>query len=156
MTPNHPPRLALWLLERFGPHNEPLSGDLVEGFELTGSRLWFWRQVLAAVLFGRFDRSREIRPLRLVERASFETVQKPAVAWRSINLTASPIHGIGGLGLLALAIAISAVGAQLWWIALTVLLLVTLTGLLLGLAFIVLHRPGPPQVTRTLLHPDAP
>jgi hypothetical protein len=148
-----PPRIALWLLERFGPVNEPLAGDLVEGFELTGSRLWFWRQVLAAILFARPDGAREIRPLRLVDREPLDDFRIIPVVRRTINLTASPIHGIGGLGLLALAIAISAVDVRLWWIALAMVLIVAGTGVLLGLALIVLRRPTRPHATRTLSAP---
>ena len=151
MTPNsRPPRLALWLLERFASNTEPLAGDLVESFATTGSRSWFWRQVLAAILLARFTAPRETRPLRLVDREPLVEVPRAASVTRPINLTASPIHGIGGLGLVALGIAISAVDVRLWWLAVTVVLFVAVTGLLLGLAFIVVRRPDPPHVTRSV------
>lgn len=49
MTPRRPPRLAVALLERFVPDNEPLTGDLLEGWG-ERSDAWFWRQVGLAVL----------------------------------------------------------------------------------------------------------
>lgn len=134
MTHSHPPRIALWLLERFGPDNEPLIGDLIEQFE-TRSRWWFWRQVLAALVLARFQRPREIRPLRLVDREPGD-VAPPVSEWRTINLTASPIHGVGGLGLLALAVLVSFVAPQVWWAALVVLL----NGILLGAALILIEQ----------------
>jgi hypothetical protein len=49
MKSRRPPRLAVALLERFVPDNEPLTGDLLEGWR-ERSDAWFWRQVLLAVL----------------------------------------------------------------------------------------------------------
>lgn len=49
MTPR-PPRLATMLLRWFGPHDEPIEGDLLEGFQRrSGSRMWYWRQVTIAI-----------------------------------------------------------------------------------------------------------
>jgi hypothetical protein len=135
MTPPQPPRLPLWLLERFAPDNEPLVGDLIEQFQSSGSRSWFWRQALAAIALERFNRSREVRPLRLVERDDLPPA--PSVERRAINLTASPIPGIGGLGLVLFAALVSLVAPELWWIV----LLVYLDGALLGVAWIFLNRP---------------
>ncbi|HKW50077.1 MAG TPA: ADOP family duplicated permease [Gemmatimonadaceae bacterium] len=54
-----PPRLALWLLQRFLPekHRESFLGDLVEDFETQGvrrgpalTRRWFWKQTVIALL----------------------------------------------------------------------------------------------------------
>jgi hypothetical protein len=44
-----PPRLAIALLERCVPDNEPLAGDLLEASR-ERSRAWCWRQVLLAIL----------------------------------------------------------------------------------------------------------
>jgi hypothetical protein len=55
----------LWLLETCLPDDEPLTGDLVEAFEVRQSRWWFWRQAIAGVLFGPRPRPGEVRPLRL-------------------------------------------------------------------------------------------
>jgi len=47
-----PPRLAMYLLERFGSpyHRESLEGDLIEQFRGGQSTLWLWGQVLSAIL----------------------------------------------------------------------------------------------------------
>jgi hypothetical protein len=49
MKASQPPRLALALLERCVPDNEPLVGDLLED-RLKRSDAWFWRQVVFALL----------------------------------------------------------------------------------------------------------
>jgi hypothetical protein len=48
------PRLASWLLRRVvsGPKRESLIGDLDEQFARGHSSLWYWRQVLSAILVG--------------------------------------------------------------------------------------------------------
>ena len=55
------PRLASWLLRRFvaGPHRESLFGDLDEQFMRGRSSLWYWRQVLSAILVGVVQELRE-------------------------------------------------------------------------------------------------
>jgi hypothetical protein len=52
MTSIHPPRIATWLLRRFsaGPHAEAIAGDLLEQYQANRSPLWYWRQVLSAVV----------------------------------------------------------------------------------------------------------
>lgn len=52
MTSIHPPRMATWLLRRFsaGPHAEAIAGDLLEQYQSIRSPLWYWRQVLSAVI----------------------------------------------------------------------------------------------------------
>jgi hypothetical protein len=54
MTPRKPPRLANWLLNRFGGirQNPPLAGDLLEEFRSGRSSAWFWRQTLGTILSG--------------------------------------------------------------------------------------------------------
>ena len=48
------PVLATWLLRHFGSArmNDPLMGDLMEERQSGRSWLWFWKQVLVAVLAG--------------------------------------------------------------------------------------------------------
>ena len=48
MRSQHPPRLALLLLNRLAP-NEPLEGDLQEEYRSGRSAVWYWRQVIVAV-----------------------------------------------------------------------------------------------------------
>jgi len=52
MSNRLPPRLATALLRTFGPDGPALAGDLLEGYECSQSRWWYWRQVLAAIVFG--------------------------------------------------------------------------------------------------------
>ena len=61
-----PPRLGLAILNRLADRNEALAGDLLEGFRLKQSRLWFWRELAGAIVTGGFRRT-EIRPIRLVD-----------------------------------------------------------------------------------------
>jgi hypothetical protein len=46
-----PPACATGLLLRLGPRDEAFIGDLVEEYGSGRSRIWYWRQVLSAVLF---------------------------------------------------------------------------------------------------------
>ena len=62
MKTAHPPRLALWILERFGPDDEGLTWDLVEELDRGRSHAWLWRQVIGAVAMAPRRRSRVIRP----------------------------------------------------------------------------------------------
>jgi hypothetical protein len=49
-----PPRLPAWLSTRFRRHpsGESIVGDIVERYQDKGSPLWFWNQVLRALLRG--------------------------------------------------------------------------------------------------------
>jgi len=51
MKSSNPPRLAVWLLENYGPevNQEALAGDLYENFSQGRSSGWYWRQVLSAI-----------------------------------------------------------------------------------------------------------
>ena len=46
------PKLATALLQWFGPEHPALCGDLLERYGTAQSRCWYWRQVLAAIVFG--------------------------------------------------------------------------------------------------------
>ena len=52
MTPSKPPAMATWLLEHLlpGHENDALVGDLVEAFNYRRSTVWYWRQVLIAIM----------------------------------------------------------------------------------------------------------
>src|SRR5262249_1290257 len=54
------PSFATWLLQTFatGPNSENLAGDIAERYAAGRSRIWYWRQVLAAIFVSLF---REVR-----------------------------------------------------------------------------------------------
>ena len=112
-------RLAIRLLESLRPDCEALAGDLLEEAAQGRSHLWLGYQVLAAVLDGWAVRSatREIRPLRLVEHQpldAIERLQRWASRSDAVNLSASPIASVGGLGLLILAVLVSLTAPAFW------------------------------------------
>jgi hypothetical protein len=65
-----PPIPATWLLEHFlpGSENDHIIGDLMEAFQSGRSRMWYWKEVLAAIVIG----------------VSKETVKHPLLALRAI------------------------------------------------------------------------
>lgn len=131
----HAPRLALALLERFVPDGEPLAGDLVEELERRRSTAWFWFQVLAAIATASLARRGEIRPLRLVDLQPADAVERArraSIRFNRVNLSASPVSDVGGLGLLVLGSLVTIVMPAAWWL----LLASALAGVLLGLAII--------------------
>ena len=66
--PPTPPGAALWLLERLGPHDESVAGDIAERFAAhQHSAAWAWRQVLAAIVVAAV---RDIRQHKLLAMTS--------------------------------------------------------------------------------------
>src|SRR5882724_2197601 len=61
-----PPRIATWLLERFGPgyRNDSLVGDLFEEYQRDRTRAWYWRQAIVAICIGRVMSLRKSLPQR--------------------------------------------------------------------------------------------
>jgi hypothetical protein len=53
-TSSQPPTLATWLLKRFEAPRcaDPLIGDLLEEYGRGRSKLWYWKQCLAAIVVG--------------------------------------------------------------------------------------------------------
>ena len=141
MMTRKPPRLAVWLLERLGPGDEPLAGDLLEAFGAGASGFWFWRQVVAALLLAPRRGPREIRPLRLVDTPP--ELLALATTPRRFNLGAGPVYGVGGLGLTALGLLVTVVAPQAWWVVLGSML----GGVVLGICAIAIRRRRPPART---------
>lgn len=54
MTIHQPPRLATWILKRFGSTSidDALVGDLFETYQTRYSPFWYWQQVTAAIVVG--------------------------------------------------------------------------------------------------------
>ena len=71
MRPSRPPVVATWLLVHFlsGPEQEHIVGDLVEAYRSGRSRIWYWKEVLAAIANGTYTATTE-RPI-LAVRALF-------------------------------------------------------------------------------------
>jgi hypothetical protein len=122
MTP-HPPRLAVALLNRFVSVNEPLIGDLLEEFQAGRTRTWFWGQVcLAIVTSPARHRATDAHPLNLGPLGSPLSWAEPAAStgrlMTTINMSGIPVNGIGGLGLVAIAILTTIVLPEAWWLVL--------------------------------------
>jgi hypothetical protein len=146
MTRRHPPRLALALLERLVSDSDPLAGDLIEEFARRRSRLWFWWQVLAAIASAWLEEPYEIRPLRLVDLQPADAVERSRRLndrMRAVNLSASPLPGIGGIGLVILAFLVTIVAPAAWW----ALLASALAGVLVAVALVRKHAAPPTAVT---------
>lgn len=149
MTHRPAPRLALALLERFVPDSEPLAGDLVEEFERRQSVLWVWWQVLGAVAVAAFAPDLEIRPLRLVDAQPAEALERTRrwnLRFRSVNLSASPVGGVGGLGLAIFASLITFVMPAAWWL----LLASAVIGIALGVVAIAMRDDAPTRPASVL------
>jgi hypothetical protein len=69
MNNREPPKMAVWLLKRWASpyQRDSLLGDLLEMYRAGRSRLWYWRQVVAALILAR------ARALRSLPGTSFGT-----------------------------------------------------------------------------------
>ncbi len=135
MTCRQALRLALALLERLVPDSDPLAGDLLEEFERRQSSVWFWSQVLAAIATALFAQGVEIRPLRLVELQPADALERSRrmnLRFHPVNLSASPVSAVGGLGLVILGSLVTLVMPGAWWL----LLASALAGVVLGIIII--------------------
>jgi hypothetical protein len=139
MTTREPPRFALALLERLVPDSAFLAGDLTEEYQRRQSRCWLWWEVLAAIAIARCQRPDEIRPLRLVDLQPADAVERTrrlGLRFGAVNVTASPLNGIGGLGIAALALVMTLVMPAAWWLLLGAML----AGVVLGVVMIATRR----------------
>ncbi len=139
MTTREPPRRALALLERLVPDSAFLAGDLTEEYQRRQSRCWLWWEVLGAIAIAWCHRLDDIRPLRLVDLQPADAVERTrrmGLRFEPVNLTASPLNGIGGLGIAALALLTTLVMPAAWWLLLGSLL----GGVGLGVVMIAAHR----------------
>jgi hypothetical protein len=55
MINREPPKMAVWLLKQWASpyQRESLVGDLLEMYRAGRSRMWYWRQVIAALILAR-------------------------------------------------------------------------------------------------------
>jgi hypothetical protein len=109
MKSSPPSRIALALIGRFVPDSDPLIGDLIEEFNRRPSNVRLWLQVLAALAAAWTNRDREIRPLKLMDEQPADAIERTRrfqMQFPPVNLTGSPIPGVGGLGLVALGLIV--------------------------------------------------
>ena len=145
-----PPALATALLQRLAPEEHSLTGDLVEEFRTGRSRLWYWRQVLAAILLG---------ATRHIAAAPLRTTLAVSTAWATLLLlfyaagdaTADSVSGwIWGWN------RQSAYATHVWWPFQIVAVLVSYFGFALsGLTLVRLFRrdAGPMLIAYALSIP---
>ena len=110
MIRRHPSKLALALLNRFVPDSDALAGDLIEQFTRRPSTGWLWFQVLAAIVIARIHRYDDIRPLKLVDMQPADAIERTrrfSSRFSAVNLTGSPVPGVGGLGLVAFGVMVA-------------------------------------------------
>ena len=132
-------RFAIALLERVVPDSEALAGDLSEQFEQCHSHVWLWTQVLAAVTTSLLNPVDDIRPLKLVDLQPVDAIDRSrrlTLQRMDVNLTASPLHGVGGLTVMVLAALVTQVASGLWW----VLAASMVAGIVLGVLLIARRR----------------
>jgi MFS family permease len=118
MKTSHSAHLALAVLNRLACRNEPLAGDLLEEFQARQSGLWLWGQLLLALLMGSFRQPRVPVALNLTP------IDPVVAAWlaerrlgmtKKVNLTGTPIEGVGGLSAVILGFLLSTVVPDIWW-----------------------------------------
>jgi hypothetical protein len=139
MTHDHAPRLALTLLRWFSADSTALEGDLIEEYQARHSRTWFYWQILAAIWIELSTRPEVIRPLQLVDLQPVDAVERSrrmSLRFRPVNLTASPLYGAGGLGLVLLSLLMTLVVPAVW----LVLVASMLAGVGVGVVMIVIHQ----------------
>ena len=121
MKTSLPAQLALAFLHHLAHRNEPLAGDLVEEFHRRRSALWLWAQILLAMGLGSF---RHHVPVALnltpIDPAVAEWLMDRALGRdnKKVNLSGSPVEGIGGLSLMILGFLMSTVVPAIWWFVL--------------------------------------
>lgn len=81
----------------------------------------------------------DIRPLRLVDAQpidALERARRMSMRFKPVNLAASPIPGVGGLGLIVLVLLTTMTLPAIWWVALGSML----AGVALGFVMIAIGR----------------
>jgi len=130
-----PPVRATGLLLRLGPQDESFVGDLVEEYGSGRSRVWYWRQVLSAVL---------LSSVRQVGADPVRALMAVVTGWATLLLV---FFTLGDRTAEALAGWVwswdrqTAYATQVWWPFQITAILVSYTGFALSaLAVVRLHR----------------
>jgi hypothetical protein len=152
MTRTDPPRLAVALLARFLPTDNPLAGDLLERYAATGSRLWLWRQVLMAIVLRGFVPCDRERPLGLADSPALLTEERslPLAPFRVERLAATPVSGVGGLGLIALSVLLALLLSDVWLL----LLMAVAGGVVLAVSIGLLRRRADTRFQPSMAAPE--
>ena len=140
--------LALWLLGRLAPRNEPLAGDLLEQFRAGRSIVWLWSQLLYAIAMGSFRQPRVPVALNLtpIDPIVAEWLASRKLRPRRVNLS-SPVEGVGGLGLMMMGFLLSTVVPDVWWFVMGGIV----CGLALGMT-LAYRRRHHPMAADTQIH----
>jgi MFS family permease len=115
---SHSARVALSLLQRLAHRNEPLAGDLLEEFQSRRSSAWLWAQLLLAIALGSFREPRVPVALNLTPIDPIVAewlIERKLGARKPVNLTGTPIEGVGGLSAVILGFLLSTVVPEVWW-----------------------------------------
>jgi hypothetical protein len=90
MRDQQPPRVATWLAQHLvsGPRRESLLGDLIEQYRQGRSGIWYWRQVIAAILVG------SVHDLATHKMLALGTL---TIGWTLYYLLSFPVTGAGGI-----------------------------------------------------------
>jgi hypothetical protein len=154
MTDKAPSRFALILLRWLSRTDEPLAGDLLEMHRAGRSGRWLWAQLLTALAIRRRSAAFVPPPLGLAPPDWMPARRRPPgdiADAMAVNMTGSPVQGVGGLGLLALGVLVTIAQPSAWLFPLYAFS----GGLLLGAVMVVRARRRPrqgPSVTVLELH----
>lgn len=104
MRSMNPPVVATWLLKQLGsgPNNDALLGDLIEQYAERRSRIWYWRQVLVAIVvsFCREVGAHKLLALRAIVTGwavifVYRLLFRPSATALSIELSVMHLHEHG-------------------------------------------------------------
>jgi hypothetical protein len=142
MKTSHPARLALAVLNRFAHRNGPLAGDLLEQFRTGRSAVWLWAQLLLAIAMGSFRQARTPVALNLtpIDPVVAEwLIERRLGVRKTVNLTGTPIEGVGGISAVILGFLLSTVVPDIWWFVVGGIV----CGAMLGTAMVIARRKRP-------------
>lgn len=104
MRSTNPPAVATWLLKQLGsgPNNDALLGDLIERYGERRSGIWYWRQVLVAIVvsFCREVGAHKLLALRAIATGwavifAYRLLLRPSATALSIELSVMHLHEHG-------------------------------------------------------------
>jgi hypothetical protein len=142
MKNSYSARVALSLLQRLAHRNEPLAGDLLEEFQTRQSGLWLWAQLLLAIAMGSFRQPQVPVALNLTPIDPIVAqwlIDRKLGARKKVNLTGTPIEGVGGLSAVILGFLLSTVVPDVWWFVVGGIV----CGAVLGTAMVYKRRKRP-------------